>query len=74
MVARNGRVYHRGPSRQGGVGLVASKLSIQLSKNFVFSEEHETPIAYVHNGRTVELNAETEKILNTIPHYEGDEG
>lgn len=74
MVAKNGRVYHRGPERQGGVGLVASKLAIQLSKNFEFTQEHERPVAYVHNGERIELDGKTEAILRTIPHYEGEEG
>ncbi|XP_022659952.1 UPF0598 protein CG30010-like [Varroa destructor] len=72
MVAKNGRVYHRGPPRQGGVGLVASKLAIQLSKNFEFADNQGTAIAYIHNGRRIELDGETEKTLNTVPHYEGE--
>ncbi|XP_003744318.1 UPF0598 protein CG30010 [Galendromus occidentalis] len=72
MVASNGRVYHKGPQRSGGVGLIASKLAIQLSKNFVF--EADLPVAYIHNNQDVPFDGRTEAILNSVPHYEGTEG
>ena len=35
MDQRNGRIYHPGPEKAGGVGLIKSSLAIQLSKCFV---------------------------------------
>ena len=35
MDQRNGRVYHPGPEKAGGVGLVKSSLALQLSRSFV---------------------------------------
>jgi len=72
MVPRNGRVYHNGPPRAGGVGLVASKLAVKLSKDFIF--ENDLPVAYFHNDQRVPFNCETEATLNSIPHYEGSDG
>ncbi|XP_055613749.1 UPF0598 protein CG30010 [Uranotaenia lowii] len=43
MFPTSGRVYHPAPERYGSVGLVRSRLSIELSKNFRFSNGEESP-------------------------------
>lgn len=35
MDQQNGRIYHPGPEKAGGVGLVKSSLALQLSRSFV---------------------------------------
>lgn len=42
MLAESGRVYHPGPDRLGGVGLVKSSLAIELSKSFEFSSDDDS--------------------------------
>ena len=49
MLAETGRVYHRGVPHLGDVGLVKSKLAIELSKYFEF-ESDTRPTHFVWNG------------------------
>ncbi|XP_034235710.1 UPF0598 protein CG30010 [Thrips palmi] len=39
FMAESGRVYHPAPSNGGSVGLISSKLAIELSKNFIFEQD-----------------------------------
>ena len=43
MLPATGRVYHPGPERCGGVGLVKSSLAIELSKEFEFRKGEGLP-------------------------------
>lgn len=43
MLPENGRIYHPAPSRVGHIGLIASKLAIELSKNFEFENGDKNP-------------------------------
>lgn len=38
MLPASGRIYHRGPEKLGGVGLIKSSLAIELSQFFVYEE------------------------------------
>lgn len=51
MLPETGRVYHPAPEKVGSIGLVRSKLAIELSKYFIFSEgEGNPPTKFVWNG------------------------
>lgn len=39
FMAESGRVYHPAPSNGGSVGLISSKLAIEISKNFIFGQQ-----------------------------------
>ena len=39
----NGRLYHTGPQRAGGVGLVKSALADELSRFFVYKGDSKSP-------------------------------
>ncbi|XP_055530183.1 UPF0598 protein CG30010 [Wyeomyia smithii] len=57
MFPISGRVYHPAPERYGSIGLVRSKLAIELSKHFTFSEGEEKPPTYFSwNGVQFELD------------------
>ena len=59
MLPESGRVYHVGPDRVGGVGLIKSSLAIELSRFFVYAEgagESAHPVAFQWQGRTWELD------------------
>ena len=59
MLPASGRVYHAGPERLGGVGLVKSSLAIELSRFFVYEEgagESAHPVGFRWRGRTWELD------------------
>ena len=36
MSLSNGRIYHPGPPRVGGIGLIRSQIAIEFSKSFAF--------------------------------------
>lgn len=42
MLPESGRIYHPGPDRAGGVGLIKSSLAIELSKNFSYDHGDDT--------------------------------
>ena len=55
MLPASGRVYHAGPERLGGVGLVKSSLAIELSRFFVYEDgarESAHPVGFRWQGRT----------------------
>uniref|UniRef100_A0A1Q3F8L6 Uncharacterized protein n=1 Tax=Culex tarsalis TaxID=7177 RepID=A0A1Q3F8L6_CULTA len=59
MFPTSGRVYHPAPERYGSVGLIRSRLAIELSKDFSFgSGEDQPPTHFCWNGTTHELDTE----------------
>ena len=68
MLPASGRVYHAGPERLGGVGLVKSSLAIELSRFFVYEEgagESAHPVGFRWRGRTWELDT---SVLGRLVH------
>lgn len=56
-MAETGRVYHPGPPNTGSVGLISSKLAIELSKNFLFEGENtQCPSHFVWNNTVHKLD------------------
>lgn len=47
MNVQSGRVYHPGPEKVGGVGLVRSKIAIELSALFSFEEGEDHPPTHI---------------------------
>lgn len=43
MLPKSGRVYHPTEEKYGGIGLIRSKLAIELSKNFEFAKGEVSP-------------------------------
>lgn len=59
MIPETGRVYHPAPERVGSVGLVQSKLAIELSKFFHFENgENNPPTEFTFKGETYKLDNE----------------
>lgn len=57
MLPLTGRVYHPADDRYGGVGLVKSKLAIELSKYFQFQKgDSEPPTYFVWKNEKYELD------------------
>ena len=59
MLPESGRLYHSGPEKLGGVGLVKSSLAIGLSQFFVYGEgerEGAQPLGFRWQGRTWTLD------------------
>lgn len=53
MLPESGRVYHPGPDKLGGVGLIKSSLAIELSRFFLYatdSNERSSPIGFKWRG------------------------
>uniref|UniRef100_A0A8C5RGH7 Chromosome 8 open reading frame 82 n=1 Tax=Laticauda laticaudata TaxID=8630 RepID=A0A8C5RGH7_LATLA len=48
MLAENGRVYHPGPEKAGGVGLVKSSLAFELSPCFEYQDGPGQPPTHFH--------------------------
>ncbi|XP_026578784.1 UPF0598 protein C8orf82 homolog [Pseudonaja textilis] len=48
MLAENGRVYHPGPEKVGGVGLVKSSLAFELSPCFEYQDGPGQPPTHFH--------------------------
>ncbi|XP_050326588.1 UPF0598 protein CG30010 [Bactrocera neohumeralis] len=56
MNPKTGRVYHPAWSKVGGIGLIRSKLAIELSRNFEFvNGEQEPPTHFTWRGERLEL-------------------
>ncbi|XP_047107959.1 UPF0598 protein CG30010 [Schistocerca piceifrons] len=56
MLPETGRVYHPAPERVGGIGLIRSKLAIELSKFFIFENgEQQEPTHLSWDGKIYEL-------------------
>jgi len=58
MDPRNGRVYHPAAPQVGGIGLVRSKLAIELSQHFEFPAGEASPTHFQWNGERLELQNE----------------
>lgn len=48
MLPQNGRVYHPGPEKAGGVGLVKSALAFELSSCFEYEQGPSQPPTHFH--------------------------
>lgn len=69
MQVETGRVYHPAMDRVGGVGLVKSKLAIQLSTHFIFSDGDEQPPTHIYwGGKEVKLTQSVVPILESLEH------
>ncbi|XP_054740302.1 UPF0598 protein CG30010 [Anastrepha obliqua] len=56
MNPQTGRVYHPAWPKVGGIGLIRSKLAIELSRNFEFiNGEQEPPTHFTWRGQRVQL-------------------
>ncbi|XP_053640806.2 UPF0598 protein CG30010 isoform X1 [Cherax quadricarinatus] len=73
MQVETGRVYHPAPEHVGGVGLVRSQLSIQLSAHFIFNNSEQQPPTHISwKGRQVELSQNLVPVLQNLEqvrHY-----
>ncbi|XP_016930552.2 UPF0598 protein CG30010 [Drosophila suzukii] len=58
MDPRNGRVYHPATPQVGGIGLVRSKLAIELSQHFEFPTGQASPTHFRWNGERLKLQNE----------------
>ncbi|XP_057245366.1 UPF0598 protein C8orf82 homolog, partial [Malurus melanocephalus] len=59
LLPHNGRLYHPGPERAGGVGLVRSALAQEWSSEFEFGEGMERPPTHFWwGGERIRLSAE----------------
>ena len=66
----NGRLYHTGPGRAGGVGLIRSLLADELSRFFVFgTEDNKCPTHFTLDIATGESVALTQQILTLISEF-----
>jgi len=63
MLPETGRVYHSGPANGGGVGLIKSSLSVELSNCFEFADGGSVPTHFVWQGQRHQL---TESILTRL--------
>lgn len=67
MQIETGRVYHPAPERFGGVGLVKSKLAIQLSNHFVFTNDEDHPPTHIQwKDQTIELSQSLVPVLQGL--------
>lgn len=67
MEIETGRVYHPGPEKIGGVGLVRSQLSIQLSPYFTFNNgETEPPTHICWRGEDIRLSQNLVPVLKDL--------
>lgn len=57
-MARSGKVYHPAPERYGSIGLVRSKLAIELSKHFEFGSngEDQAPVGIHWKGKKYQID------------------
>lgn len=57
MLPETGRVYHPADDKYGGIGLIRSKLAIEISKNFTFKNgETEPPTDFTWKNKNYKLN------------------
>ncbi|XP_078046139.1 UPF0598 protein CG30010 [Augochlora pura] len=69
MNIQNGRVYHPAPERAGGIGLVRSKIAIELSTLFNFEKgEDHGPTHFLWKNERYLLDSEwcKDKVLHTM--------
>ena len=64
MLPETGRVYHSGPEKLAGVGLIKSNLAIEMSKSFRFDNgEFNPPTHFTWNGKEYGLSNEVIPLL-----------
>ena len=68
MHPENGRLYHSGPDRIGGVGLLKSSLADELSSFFLYESASKSPTHFKPNS-TDELITLTNRILPLISKF-----
>lgn len=57
MKPENGRIYHPAPEKYSGIGLIRSKLAIEFSKYFEFSNKNnEIPEYFTWDNEKYKLN------------------
>ncbi|XP_013188909.1 UPF0598 protein CG30010 [Amyelois transitella] len=56
MLPTTGRVYHPADDKYGGIGLIRSKLAIELSKNFQFSNGDTVPSHFTWKDKHYKLD------------------
>lgn len=64
-MAPSGKVYHPAPERYGSIGLIRSKLAIELSKHFEFEEGEEAAPNAIHWG-TVKHKIDTTWVSKAV--------
>lgn len=65
----SGRVYHPGPEVSGGVGLIHTKLSIELSNSFIFDNgQSSPPTDIMWRGDRIPLTYELGGTLESLNH------
>ncbi|KAK3580316.1 hypothetical protein CHS0354_003551 [Potamilus streckersoni] len=68
MLPETGRVYHPASPSVGGVGLIKSKLAIELSKYFEFGDgEDKPPTQFLWAGKKYALTNELIPLMNLSP-------
>ena len=68
MHPENGRLYHSGPDRVGGVGLIKSSLADELSSFFLYQSTDKSPTHFKPNS-TDESITLTNRILPLISKF-----
>jgi len=64
MDVENGRVYHPANEQHGSIGLVSSKIAIELSKMFKYGDtDNFIPIHFMWDGKKYALDADWYKNL-----------
>ena len=48
-MSKSGRIYHEGPKKLGGVGLIKSSLAIELSSFFTYSSQEHNTVTTSHS-------------------------
>lgn len=69
MLPEGGRVYHTGPDKLEGVGLVKSSLAIELSRFFVYEDgatESSSPVGFRWRGITWTIDGSTVRKLRQL--------
>lgn len=59
MLPESGRIYHPGPEKAGGIGLIKSSLAFELSANFEYrqrNQETDPPTHFHWMTKTFELD------------------
>ncbi|KAH8321599.1 hypothetical protein KR074_010075, partial [Drosophila pseudoananassae] len=70
MDPKNGRVYHPAQPQVGGIGLVRSKLAIELSQHFEFTPGDPSPSHFQWNGERLKLENDWVKDTQRFPMNE----
>lgn len=71
MNVQSGRVYHPGPEKAGGIGLVRSKIAIEFSSLFTFEKgEHHCPTHFTWQDKKYTLDTDWRKdqVLQCVGH------